>query len=405
MPDSSTQRLLGRTSLVLCIFLAACTPEQPAQSTVPSVFVSQVRHDRGVEQRVLFGQVRPRVEAELSFRIGGKVSERLVEVGQVVLAGQPLARIDPSDYRLAAGIAEEQQRAAEVDAVQAASDASRLRRLLADGSTGAADYERQQARSDAAAARLTQAQKQTELARNRESYAVLIAPFDGVVTAVRFEVGQVVDERFPLITLARSRDLEVVVDIPETLVAGLKGWQARVAIGATSSSEVRLHALRLREIAASANVQTRTTRARYAPENAADAMNWRIGISAEVQLLRTGRPPGADLPLGALLVTQAPADPARTQGAPEPLQVSSPAVWLVDSQTGALTRQSVQLLSQTADRVRVAGLAEGAMVITVGAHKLDAGMKVRPILRPEASSNSVPGTAQVGTATPAAGAR
>jgi len=54
----------------------------------------------------------------------------------------------------------------------------------------------------------------------------------------------------------------------------------------------------------------------------------------------------------------------------------------VNEQTGALKRQPVRMLSQTTDRVRVSGLSDGAMVVSVGAHKLDAGMTVRPVRRP-----------------------
>ena len=63
--------------------------------------------------------------------------DRLVEVGDVVKAGQALARLDPADHQLAVSAAADQVQAASVDAQQAASDEARLRRLLADGSVGA----------------------------------------------------------------------------------------------------------------------------------------------------------------------------------------------------------------------------------------------------------------------------
>lgn len=378
------QALFARLALLaLPALLIACTQKPAAPPVTPSVFVSTVRNESGVDQRALFGQVRPRVEADLSFRAAGKVTERLVELGQSVRAGQPLARIDPADYQLAVRANEEQQRSAEVDAAQAASDAARFNRLMADGSVGAADAERQQARADAAAARLTQAKKQTELARNREAYTVLTAPFDGVVTAVRFEIGQLVDERQAVLSLAKPGELEVVVDIPEQLVPGLKNWQASVRGGDDGGPATgRGVALRLRELAPSANPATRTTRARYALKTPADGAAWRMSMSAEVRLQRPAGIAGAELPIGALLVT-----PSAGGAAPPAPQGSStaavgPAVWLVDARSGALTRQPVQLLSQTTDHVRVAGLADGALVVSVGAHKLDAGMTVQPVARP-----------------------
>lgn len=375
-----SKRLSALTLAALLALVAACSPQPAAPPALPSVFVSPVHNDSGAVQRVLFGQVRPRVEADLSFRTGGKVTARLVELGQAVHAGQALARIDAADYELAVRAAEEQQRAAEVDAVQAASDAARFKRLLADGSVGAADAERQQARADAAAARLGQAQQQAELERKRAGYAVLAAPFAGVVTALRFEAGQMVDDKQPVLSLARPGELEVQVDVPEPLVAGLKGWQASVMAGdAATTGQGKPLPLRLRELAPSANAATRTTRARYALAAPADGAAWRMGMTAELRLLRPGLQPGAELPLGALLVTQA-------NDGVAPAASGGPSVWLVDAKSGALKRQPVQLLSQTTDHVRVAGLADGALVVTVGAQKLDAGMKVQPVPRPLATT-------------------
>ena len=373
-------------TLGLAIALTACAPRAAPVPVVQSVYVSPVRNDNGAAQRVLFGSVRPRVESDLSFRTGGKVTERLVELGQSVRAGQVLARIDPADYQLAAQAAAEQQRAAEVDAVQSASDAARFKRLLSDGSVGAADAERQQARADAASARLVQAQKQSDLARNRAGYAVLTAPFDGVVTAVRFETGQLVDDKQAVLSLAKPGELDIVVDVPESLVAGLKAWQASALLGASADPvTAKLVPLRLRELAPSANPATRTTRARYAPGTQAEGSDLRMGMSAEVRLQQPGRISGAELPVGALLVTDSKDATGRSSAG---VAITGPSVWLVDIETGALKRQVVQLLSQSTGQVRVAGLADGALVVSAGAQKLDAGLKVQPVQRPLASQGA-----------------
>jgi hypothetical protein len=88
------------------------------------------------------------------------------------------------------------------------------------------------------------------------------------------------------------------------------------------------------------------------------------------------------LPLGALLVT---ASNDSASGSSAGAAITGPSVWLVDAKTGAPKRQAVQLISQSADRVRVAGLADGALVVSVGAQKLDAGLKVQPVQRPLAA--------------------
>jgi membrane fusion protein, multidrug efflux system len=360
------------------LLLAACGPKPAPPPVVPAVFVSPVRNDSAATERVLFGSLRPRVESDVSFRVGGKVIARAVELGQSVRAGQVLGRIDPADVQLAMQAATEQQRAAEVDAVQAASDAARFKRLLADGSVGAADAERQQARADAAAARLAQAQRQTELAGNRAGYAVLNAPFDGIVTAVRFETGQMVNDSQTVLSLAKPDELELQADVPEAMVAGLNGWQAsaRLATHQGVSASPKDLPLRLREVAPSAASASRTYRARFGFSTAPAGVDVRMGMTAELRLAQPGRTPGAELPVSALLATGASNDETGSTFS------TSAAVWLVDANTGALARTPVQLLSQSTDHIRVAGLPDGALVVTVGAQKLDAGLKVRPVQRP-----------------------
>lgn len=393
MPTRETAlhpRLVPLALVALSVgLLAGCAPEPAAPPGVPSVFVSPVRNDTGAAQRLLFGSVRPRVEAELSFRASGMVTARLVELGQAVRAGQVLAHIDPADYERAAQAATAQERTAEVDAAQAVRDAARFKRLLADGSVGAADAERQQARADAAAARLAQAQQQSALARNRARYTELKAPFDGVVTALRFETGQTVHENHSVLSLARPGELEVVVDVPEALVGQLSAWQASLLLAAGSAAPETAATsaipLRLRELAPSASATTGTTRARYATAPGAKAAGLRMGMTATVHLQQAGRVSGAELPVGALLATAATTpSPSR----PTPELDTGPAVWRVDAQTGALKRQPVRLLSQSTDHVRVAGLTDGDLVVTVGAHTLDAGLKVQPVQRPLAAVSS-----------------
>jgi RND family efflux transporter MFP subunit len=351
---------------IACLALTGCGQPRTTAVVQPSVFVNEIHNDSGAQSQVLSASVRPRIESDLAFRAGGKVIARLVDVGQVVKAGQVLARIDANDYQLGLDAAREQVRAAEVDATQSASDAARFRRLLSDGSISAADVERQQAKADAASARLAQSKQQLALATNRVGYTTLVSPFDGVVTAIRIESGQVVAEGQPVLSVARPGELEIVADIPETLTGTLRSYAASMQI---ANSEEHLP-LRLRELSPSASQQTRTFRARYAIDGRA-ARTLQIGMTAELHLSRSGQAPSALLPVSAVLSTN-------TQAT----------VWIVDEKTGGLTRQPVKLIMAGTDSVRVAGLNDGALVVSAGAQKLDANMKVVPQRRPLAMAAS-----------------
>lgn len=350
------------------LFLTGCGEKPSPHAEVRSVYVSTVASADGSDQRSFTASVRARVETELAFRTGGKVLQRHVDVGTQVRAGQALARLDTNDYALAVQAAEDQVRAARVDAEQSASDEARFRRLSAEGSVGLADHERQKARSDAAAARLSQAQSQLALARNRDTYTTLIAPYDGVVTALRLEVGQVIAEGQPVLTVARDGEREIVADIPEewvgrvrTAIASVTGWNER---------ESAALPLRLRELSPLASAQGRTFRARFAATEASHKMmsQMPLGSTAQLQLAsKDSGERGVQLPVTALV-----------KGS------GQPGVWVLNTAGNGLVFKPVQVQTIDESNLRVTGLSTGEKVVTVGAQKLDGGQAVRAIERPQA---------------------
>ena len=365
---------LSLTSLAAASLLTAGCSEPPAPpAVVKPVYVTTVTPARSAQTRTFTSVVRARVETDLGFRTGGKVVERLVEVGGSVKAGQVLARLDPADYQLAVKAAADQVQAASVDAQQAASDEARFRRLLADGSVGAADHERQKARADAAAARLDQARRQLELARNREAYATLVAPYAGLVTSLRFERGQVVSEGQPVLSLARDGEREIVVELPEDWVGRARSLVATAAPWNDPKSQVRLV---LRELSPQASAQGRTYRARYsaAPGSREPVAELPLGSTVQLTLSAPqGGPATAVLPVSALVKGSGPAG-----------------VWTVNAKGSGLVFTPVQVVAMDDATVQVTGLTTGSKVVSVGAQKLDASTAVRAVERnPDASTATV----------------
>jgi RND family efflux transporter MFP subunit len=355
----------SRTALsAACALLAACSgPPAPIAAAKP-VFVTTVSQASLGQTRAFTSVVRARVETELGFRTGGKVTERLVEVGDFVKAGQPLARLDPADYQLAMRAAADQVQAASVDAQQAASDEARFGRLLADGSVGAADHERQKARADGATARLDQARRQLELSRNREGYATLVAPYAGMVTALRFERGQVVTEGQPVLSLARDGEREIVADLPEEWVGRVRTLAAAATPWHDATSPMRLV---LREVSPLASAQGRTFRVRYAAAPQSRAQVAALPLGSTMQLNLSGPPVG---PAATVLPVTALVKASGTAG-----------VWMLDAKGSGLVFKPVQVVGTDDAWVHVTGLAAGSRVVSIGAQKLDAGITVRAVER------------------------
>jgi RND family efflux transporter MFP subunit len=361
--NTPIRTLAVAAAMAICAQLAACGDSgalEPNELRKP-VIVTTVRQGPLSEQRSFTATVRARVETDVGFRTAGKVIQRLVDVGDIVKAGQPLARLDVSDHALGVQAALDQLRAATVEAQQAASDEARMGRLLNEGSVGVADHERQKARADAAAALLDQARRNHELARNRASYTTLVAPYAGVVTGLRMEIGQVVGEGQPVVSMAREGEREIVADLPEGLIGRVRELRATATLWQGTGAPL---SLRLREVSPAASGTSGTFRVRYAVVAAGEQpRSLTLGATARLQL-EDDSGQGVVLPASALV---------KFQGAA--------GVWVIEGASSLINFVPVQVQSFETDTVRVSGLADGLRVVTVGAQKLDPSMKVTPVER------------------------
>jgi RND family efflux transporter MFP subunit len=269
-----------------------------------------------------------------------------------------LAVLDDVDYRLAEEAARQQLIASTAQARQAESDRKRLEALKVDGSVSAADEEQAQTRARQAKAAAEADERKLELARNKLKYTVLRAPRTGVVTVVRAEVGQVVAEGQPVVSIAAQGEPEIVIDVPEDHFASFKEAQYKAWL-ATAPDET--FDVSLRELSLQAAQQTRTYRARLKP-----VMPRPLPLGATATLLaeRTaGETPLAVIPASA--ITQA---------------NGQPAVWVV-RRAGTEPVGTVDLVQVTAhayrnDEVLLSGPPAGALVVTAGVQKMAPGLRV-----------------------------
>lgn len=338
--------------------LAGCNPPRQASEPAPPrpVLVAAVHYAPLERAQALPGVVKARVESELSFRVGGRLERRLVDSGAFVHRGDALALLDKTDLQLQLEQAEAERAAALSAVTQAGAEEARVSTLARQGWAAGSDLDKTKSAADQARASLDKAERAVSLARNALGYSTLEADADGVVSATEAEPGQVVAAGAPVIRLAHTDVKEAAVAVPETLVDRLRSAHARVAFWALPG--VSTPAV-LRELAPNADPATRTYAARFSlPEAPAQA---RLGMSVTVSLAQDAQP-YARVPIGAVF----------DDGA-------GPQVWVVDG-AGALTRASVTVPSFDAESAFIAsGVEEGAKIVALGVHKLDAGQKVRVV--------------------------
>lgn len=343
------------------VALVGCSrPPAPAEDVRPvRTLTVQPRPTSALAE--FAGEVRPRTETRAGFQVGGRITQRLVEVGQPVRRGQTLATIDAQDYRLAVEAAEAARTSAEVDRDQQRADYKRFEDLRARGFISQAELDRRKAGLDAAEARYAQAAANARATGNQAAYAVLRAPHAAVVTAVDAEAGQVVSAGQSVVRLARTDEKEVAIGIPEQQLGMLKKAGAitvRLWAGGAAIEG------RLRELSPVADPATRTFPARITlvdpPQGVA------LGMTATVALEIPLAQPVITLPLQALVV-----DAGVTHA------------WRYDPASGTVKRTRVTVGSVAGNEIVVsAGLNAGDIVVTAGAHQLQEGQKVRPLNEP-----------------------
>ena len=337
--------------LVPVLMLAAAANEAPRPVRVQTVALVQVRSGLTVS-----GTVQARTQADLAFRVGGKVTARPVEVGDHVRAGQPLAQLDPADLQNSQEAAAAALEGAQADAANAQAD---LRRYDSLGRSSPAflpsEYDKRTAAMRMANARVTQALRQAALARDQRAYGALAADADGIVTALPVQVGQVVSPGQTVATVAHTAEIEVVADVPENRLAELRTARD-VTITLWALPGTALHG-RVREVGALADAASRTFAVKVTVLDAPQDLIG-LGMTAAVSFGNAG-PPLAALPASALTD-----------------QEGKPAVWVLDPTAHRATLRTVEVAGYAGDGSLLirAGLAAGEQVVTAGVRQIDPEM-------------------------------
>lgn len=339
------------------LFLSACKEETAAVGTQPApVRVMAVKLEQAASIRSYTGTVRPRYESDISFRVAGKIVERSVNVGDNVKAGQLIARLDATDYRLDLESQEAELAAAKTSRDSAVAAEKRQRRLKKNDWVSQAAVDQAIAAADEARARVDRAERALTEQRNQVAYTELRADHDGVVSTVVVEAGQVVTAGQVVARIARLDELEAVVSIPERHLNDLKSATAVVEIWPATD---KTYELKLREVAAEADPLSRTFQARFTIVNPGDDV--RLGKTIKLILSADDGKPVIRLPLSAVMN-----------------DAKGPLVWVVNAAGDRIARRAVTVQAFEQDSVLLSsGLRQGERVVTLGVHMLDEAKAVR----------------------------
>ncbi|MEP7101832.1 MAG: efflux RND transporter periplasmic adaptor subunit, partial [Burkholderiales bacterium] len=302
--------------------LAACSKSETAPDPVRAVRTVTVSPQTAGGAYEYAAEVKARTESRLSFRVGGKMLKRLVDLGDTVKAGQLLAQLDAQDLRLSQDAARASVAAAQASYDQNVSDFRRYKELSDKGFIGPAELDRREMAMKTARAQLDQTKAQASVQGNQAGYASLVADAAGVITGVDLEPGMFASAGTPVLRLAHDGPRDVVFSVPEDKVAVVKALAAvpgRFTVRLWGATDTPLPAT-IREISAAADPVTRTFLIK-ADIGSAGANGVRLGQTASVSMELPQVAGVTKLPLSALREEQ-----------------GRSAVWLVDR--GSMTVKS-----------------------------------------------------------------
>jgi RND family efflux transporter MFP subunit len=339
----------------MALLLAACSEKPPVVEDIRPVRAMQIS-SAGAENMVeLAGDIQPRYESRLGFRVGGKVIARQVEIGSVVKRGQLLMQIDPRDLQLSQSQANASVNAAASNLSLAKAEYERYRELRQKNFVSQAVLDAKEAAYKSALANHEQSNAALNIATNQNSYANLVADADGVVTALQAETGQVVAAGTPVVQLARTGEKEARISIPEDQVEVVRQVkEMQVRIWANQALVLRGQ---LRELSPVADPATRTYTAKISIPNAPPEV--RLGMTATVSFITKANKNLIRLPLTALLNEK-----------------NQTSLWVIEN--GVVKSVPVQVGGVMGNEVVIAsGVNAGQMIVTAGVNTLRPGQKVK----------------------------
>ncbi|TMH63298.1 MAG: efflux RND transporter periplasmic adaptor subunit [Betaproteobacteria bacterium] len=354
-----TARIIGGAAVAItAVLLVACAKPEPTPEPVRPVQLMQVKLGGTTGTAVFAGEVKPRHEIDLGFRIGGKVIGRNVDVGARVVRGESLARLDPADAALQVDAQKAAVAAAETEYRYAKAEFDRYENLRQQKFISESALDQKRNALDANHAKWEQARSQLSVTQNQAAYATLAAPDGGVITAISVEAGQVVTAGQTVMKLAREDEREVSISVPESRMAELR---AAPVLGVFLwANPQRIYAARVREISPAVDAVTRTFAVRVTILDPDPGLHW--GMTANVVV------PGTE----AANATLFPLTSIYRKG-------NASAVWIYDEKSRTVSLRPIVVGQFREDGVIVTdGVARGEWIVTAGVHKLREGETVRP---------------------------
>lgn len=353
---------IGLPLVAIALVLAGCRRETEASAPEvrPVRTVTVTKQDVG-EIVSYTGRIEAEIETRLSFRIGGRMIERSVNVGDHVQPGQVVAKLEAQNELNALRSAEAAVRAAQAQFTEAQNNYERQKFLLARDVASRVQYERAEQSRDTANAQLDSAQAQLNVARDQVGDTELKADAGGIVIATAAEPGEVVQAGQLILRVAPKGGRDAVFDVPGQVLRSAPR-EPLIDVSLTDDPSVTTVG-RVREVAPQADPVTRTFQVKVGLTDPPAAM--RLGVTVTGRM-RINSVPTIEIPASALTEFN-----------------RAPALWVVDPSSMTVALRNVDVQRHNPASIAISnGLKIGEIVVTAGVQALHPGQKVRLLGQP-----------------------
>jgi len=350
------KRLLPIALVATALVVVACSPPAISEeSPVRAARIEQVQPAQSAAVRDFVGRVEARLSADLSFQVGGRLADFPVSEGEVIEQGVRVAALETQDFERAL-------REARVQLQQAQQDLDRQRTLHQRGIASDAALEDAQTAYDLRAVAL-------DNARQNRDYAVVEAPFEGLVSRRLVDNFTTVAPGQPVVRLQDVSELRVAIQVPESVLALVDETEPVEMSARFPFLPDQNFQLEFRELVAEPDQASQTYTVLFALPNDIPA-NILPGMTANVRIIiePNAAPdnPGVRVPVTALA--------AAPDGGFQ--------VWVFNPAAGEVNARRVAIGPVNGDTVLVEdGLTTGEQIVTAGVTALHEGMAVRPLER------------------------
>jgi RND family efflux transporter MFP subunit len=306
----------------------------------------------------LTGDIEAQVQSDISFRVSGRIVERLVDVGDHVTPDQVLARVDGQEQRIALDTANAALASAQAQLQQSEATFQRQKTLITSNATSQSQLDAAQENLSVSQGAVVAATAQVAQAKEQLAYADLRAGVSGTVTSRSAEAGQVVQAGQTVLSIAQDGPRDAVFDVYEALVGKPPGSPV-IDITLIADPTVTTTGT-VREVSPIVDAKKGTIRVKIGLKETPAAMSLGTAVRGHAGLAPQRR---FVLPATALFMWQ-----------------GRPAVWTVTADTRQAEPREVALDRYTTRSIVLAeGVKEGDVVVTKGGQLLRPGQVVETV--------------------------